>query len=159
MKISETLVVCLATGGYIGRVPFAPGTLGSLPGILYYFFMSGKPLWPAFLVLAAGILLAVWVAGQAEKLLNTHDPGCIVIDEIVGMAVTFFAIPFHVPMMIIGFIVFRFFDILKPFPIGMVDQRLSGGVGVVADDVVAGIFSNIVLQILVIVFYTAPTPA
>lgn len=159
MKVSETWIVGIATGGYIGRAPFAPGTLGSLPGVLYYFFMSGKPLWQAFLVLALLILSAVWVAGRAEKLLNTHDPGCIVIDEIAGMAVTFFAIPFHVPLMIIGFILFRFFDILKPFLIGVADRRLTGGVGVVADDVVAGIFSNIVLQMLVIVFYAAPASA
>jgi len=156
MKISETLVVAFATGGYIGRFPYGPGTLGSLPGVLFYYFMSENPLLPAFLLLAALILLAVWAAGRAEQLMGDHDPGCIVIDEIAGMAVTFFAVPFHFSLMIIGFLMFRFFDILKPFPIGMADQRLTGGVGVVADDVLAGIFSNVVLQILVNVFYAAP---
>jgi len=156
MKVSENLVVGLATGGYIGRAPFGPGTLGSLPGILFYYFMSEKPLLPAFLVLVAWILFAVWVAGRAEKLLGAEDPGCIVIDEIAGMAVTFAAIPFHFSLMIIGFIVFRFFDILKPFPINLVDKHVKGGLGVVSDDVLAGIFSNIVLQILIKVFYAAP---
>lgn len=157
MKITAILVEGLATGGYIGRIPVAPGTFGSLPGILFYVWVSGRPLTLAFLVLMGLIIAAVWAAGRAETLLAQHDPGSIVIDEIAGMATAFFAVPFHLSLMITGFIVFRVLDIAKPFPISLADRRLTGGVGVVADDVLAGIFTNILLQVLVRVFY-APAP-
>ena len=96
-------------------------------------------------------MFAVWVAGQAEQLLGAKDPGCIVIDEIAGMAVTFLGVPFSVPAVIIGFVLFRFFDILKPFPVGYMEKRLSGGLGVVMDDVAAGVMSNVALHVILAV--------
>lgn len=151
MKNSSKLFVGLATGGYIGFIPFAPGTFGSLPGIPLFYFMSSLPLLAVFSLLIGFILFSIWVAGQGEKALKTKDPGCIVIDEIVGMGVTFFAIPFNVYLAIFGFIVFRFFDILKPFPVNYLEKRFTGGLGVVIDDVAAGIMSNIVLQVILLV--------
>ncbi|MBC2714497.1 MAG: phosphatidylglycerophosphatase A [Desulfobacteraceae bacterium] len=151
MKNSSKLFIGLATGGYIGLIPFAPGTFGSVLGIPFYYFMSSLPLLPAFSLLVAFILFSVWVAGKGERSLKAKDPGCIVIDEIAGMGVTFFAIPFNIYLAIIGFIVFRFFDILKPFPVNYLEKRFTGGLGVVIDDVAAGIMSNIVLQIILLV--------
>jgi phosphatidylglycerophosphatase A len=151
MKIISRLFVGLATGGYIGFIPFAPGTFGSILGIPLFYFMSSLPIPAAFSLMIVFILFSIWVAGKAEKTLSAKDPGCIVIDEIAGMGVTFLAIPFNIYLGILGFIVFRFFDILKPFPVNYLEKRFSGGLGVVIDDVAAGIMSNIVLQIILLV--------
>ncbi len=151
MKNTSKLFVGLATGGYIGLIPFAPGTFGSFLGIPLFYFMSSLPLLTAFSFMVVFILFSIWVAGKAEKSLQAKDPGCIVIDEIAGMGVTFLAIPFNLYLAICGFLVFRFFDILKPFPVSYLEKRFTGGTGVVLDDVAAGVMSNVVLQILLIV--------
>jgi phosphatidylglycerophosphatase A len=151
MKNSSKLFVGLATGGYIGFIPFAPGTFGSVLGIPLFYFLSALPLLAAFSFMIVFILFSVWVAGKAEESLKSKDPGSIVIDEIAGMGVTFLAIPFNIYMAILGFIVFRFFDILKPFPVNYLEKRFTGGTGVVIDDVAAGIMSNIVLQVVLLV--------
>jgi len=92
--------------------------------------------------------LATWISDAAERTLKRKDPGCIVVDEIAGMVVTLIGLPFNIATAVTGFILFRILDILKPFPIRVLDQRLPGGLGIVADDVVAGIFSNIIIRIL-----------
>ncbi len=136
----------LATGGFLGYMPVAPGSFGAVIGLLAYCVM---PLFPWMAVLMGLILFigfSVWVSQAAEKLLNEKDPGCIIIDEIAGMAVTLFGFPFSIWIGLAGFMVFRFFDILKPFPIGLLEKKLPGGVGVVADDLAAGIIGNLVLR-------------
>jgi phosphatidylglycerophosphatase A len=151
MKISEKFIIGAATGGWIGFLPFSPGTFGSLPGILLFYGIAGIPFAASLVLVAALIAAAVWIAGAAEKLLAAKDPGCIVIDEIAGMGVTFLGVSFSMEAAIIGFMVFRFFDILKPFPVRYLEKRLSGGLGVVMDDVAAGIMSNIVLHVILVV--------
>ena len=94
------------------------------------------------------ILLAILVADVTERITRQKDPGCVVIDEYVGMLVTFLGIQFTWVSAILGFFIFRFFDILKPFPIRTLERKLPGGAGVVLDDVLAGVFSNIVLRIV-----------
>jgi phosphatidylglycerophosphatase A len=103
---------------------------------------------PAIILAVLFIGFAVWIAHAAEKTLKKKDPGCIVIDEVSGMVVTLIGLPFNLTTAVIGFIIFRILDILKPFPIRTLDKRLAGGIGIVADDVVAGIFANIFLRIL-----------
>jgi phosphatidylglycerophosphatase A len=146
MIFKRQAVMFLATGGYIGRIPFAPGTFGSLIGIpiAYVFSMIGKPA--AFTAVALIILAAVWVAHLAEQQLKQKDPGCIVIDEIAGMCVALVGIPFTWSTGLAGFFMFRVFDILKPPPVRQLDRRLSGGWGIVMDDVAAGAMTNIVLR-------------
>ena len=151
MKNTSSVFVGLATGGYIGFIPFAPGTFGSLLGIPLFYFMSSLLLLSAFSFMFVFILFSIWVAGKAEKSLKTKDPGCIVIDEMAGMGVTFLVIPFNLYLAILGFLVFRFFDILKPFPVNYLEKRFTGGLGVVIDDVAAGIMSNIVLQMILLI--------
>ena len=90
--------------------------------------------------------LAVWVAHHAERIMGTKDPGAIVIDEVVGMLVACLGLSLTPASAVILFILFRLFDILKPFPVGWLDRRLSGGVGIVADDVAAGILANLVYR-------------
>jgi phosphatidylglycerophosphatase A len=148
MKSSQTFVLGVATCGGIGKIPFAPGTFGSIPGLLLYYLLSRLNPLTAACCMIGFILMAIWIAGKAEQSLNLKDPGCIVIDEIAGMAATFFALPLNLYLGAIGFALFRVLDILKPFPIGYLDRNLKGGFGVVMDDVAAGILSNLVLHVL-----------
>jgi len=149
MKFREAAVVFLATGFHIGNIPFAPGTFGTILGLPLCFILAGLQLPFAIIGTMLFIAIAVWIANDAEKLLNKKDPGCIVIDEIAGMAVTLVGLPFNLTTALIGFIIFRILDITKPFPIRTLDKRLSGGIGVVMDDVAAGIFANLLLRVII----------
>lgn len=148
MNFREKTAVFLATGFYVGNIPFAPGTFGSLLGLPLCFILAGIQLPAAIITVILFTGLAVWVSNDAARILKRKDPGCIVIDEIAGMMVTLIGVPVHLTSVIIGFILFRILDIAKPFPIRMIDRRLSGGLGIVADDVVAGVFANIITRIL-----------
>jgi phosphatidylglycerophosphatase A len=137
----------MATGGGCGQIPYAPGTIGSLPGLLLAYLLAGFPPLSAGLATLAFVLLSIWVAHQAAMLLDQKDPGCIVIDEIAGMLITLLALPFTAAYAVAGFLLFRALDIIKPFPIGWLDRRLTGGLGIVLDDVAAGILANAVLRL------------
>ena len=150
MKFRDTAVLFLATGFNIGNIPLAPGTFGSILGLGLCFILAGLKLPLAVVCIVLFIALAVRIAAEAEILLKQKDPGCIVIDEIAGMAVTFVGLPFNLTTALIGFIIFRILDISKPFPIRTLDKRVSGGVGIVIDDVVAGIFANLLLRLILV---------
>ena len=149
MKLREDAVMFLATGFYAGNIPFAPGTFGSLIGLPLCFVLAGMSATPAIIGTLLFIFFAVWIADAAEKILAQSDPGCIVIDEIAGMLVALVGLPFNLITVVIGFIIFRILDILKPFPIRDLDKRIPGGLGVVADDVAAGIITNLLLRIII----------
>ena len=137
----------LATGCYSGYLPKAPGTWGSLVGLLLFYLLHTLSL-PVYLAVVAGLfVVGSFAAGEAEKILDNRDPGVVVIDEIVGMLITMIAVPATAVNMILGFILFRIFDIVKPFPVNFFDQRFHGGLGIMLDDVVAGIYSLIILQL------------
>lgn len=130
----------------------APGTAGTLAGILLYLPLSALPE-PAYLFfLLAFTGVAVYLAREAEVVFKQKDPPCIVIDEIAGFLWAMFFVPPTITTVSIGFLLFRFFDILKPFPVRLLQDKLPGGYGVVGDDVMAGIYSNVVLQILIKIF-------
>ena len=137
----------IATGCYSGYLPKVPGTWGSLVGLLLFYLLHTLSL-PVYLAVVAGLLVVgSLAAGEAEKILDNRDPGVVVIDEIVGMLITMIAVPATAVNMILGFILFRIFDIVKPFPVNFFDQRFHGGLGIMLDDVVAGIYSLIILQL------------
>jgi len=140
------IIMAIATGLYSGYLPKAPGTWGSVVGLILYYFLHSLSL-PTYLI-TVGVLLVVGVfaAGSAEKIMDRKDPGQVVIDEIVGILITLTAAPAHPVIWLLGFGLFRFFDILKPFPINWFDKNIQGGVGIMMDDVVAGIYSFLVLQ-------------
>ena len=138
----------LATGCFAGYIPFAPGTFGSIIGLPFCFLLSKTKLSVAILFILIFIFFAIWISNRAEKILKQNDPGCIVIDEIAGIMVTFFGLPFNTISVAAGFVIFRFFDILKPFPIRYMEKRITGGVGVVTDDLMAGVYSNIIMRLL-----------
>ena len=150
MNFREKSVMVLATGCFAGYIPFAPGTFGSIVGLPLCFLLSKTKLSVAITFILIFIFFAIWIADKAEKILMQNDPGCIVIDEIAGIMVTFFGMPFNTISVAAGFVTFRIIDIFKPFPIRFMERRLTGGVGVVADDLIAGVYSNIALRLLFI---------
>ena len=151
MNFADKTAVFLATGFYVGRIPLAPGTFGSLMGLPFCFLFAGIQLPAAMVAVSLIIALAIWIAGAAAQTIGRPDPGCIVIDEIAGMVVTLIGLPFNPTTVIVGFVLFRILDILKPYPIRLLDKRLRGGVGIVADDVAAGFLANIILRILLLI--------
>jgi phosphatidylglycerophosphatase A len=146
MLFHERWIVLLATGLGVGKLPGAPGTFGSLLGLVLVWGVSG---WPGSLLvtfLLAFCALAVWVAHKAEHILGVQDPGCIVIDEIAGILIAGAGLPFTAPIAAAVFMLFRLLDVLKPFPVGWLDRHLKGGIGIVMDDVAAGILANLVIR-------------
>ena len=137
----------LATGCYIGNISFAPGTFGSVLGLLLCFFISKIDFSIAILLTLIFILCAIWIANEAEKIIDLKDPGCIVIDEIAGIVLTLSGLPFNITSVTLGFLIFRALDIWKPYPIRLLENKFSGGIGIVLDDVVAGILSNLILRV------------
>ena len=146
MRFRDKAVVFAATGGYVGMIPVAPGTFGTLVGLPLCWLLSTIGPAPALAAMVIFIGTSVWIAHRAEAVLDRHDPGCIVIDEIAGMALTLIWLPFTVRTAVAGFIVFRLLDVLKPPPVRTLDRTLSGGLGVVMDDVAAGIMANLILR-------------
>jgi len=143
----------IATGLYSGYLPKAPGTWGSLVGLLLVFLFHNFSL-AVYIAVAGGLfVVGSFAAGEAEKILDNRDPGVVVIDEIVGMLVTMTAVPLTPFTMLVGFIFFRIFDIVKPFPVNIFDQHFHGGLGIMLDDVVAGIYSLIILNLVLYLFF------
>ncbi len=147
----RTLKIFLATGAYTGYVPRAPGTAGAALGLILGRLLFA-PIWersPAAFAMLFGVVFAVScvVAGSAEKIFGQHDSAHIVLDEIIGMIAAMFLIPGSWAWMAGCFALFRFFDIIKPWPANRLD-RVDGGAGVMLDDLAAGIYANVVLQIL-----------
>ena len=142
--MNEKLIKLLATGFGSGLVPFAPGTFGTLVGVVICFLCLPLPWSLRLLTVLALSALSIYVAQRAEKIYQKKDDQRIVIDEIIGFQVTMLPVAITVLHLCIGFVLFRIFDILKPFPINNL-QRLPGGWGVVIDDVAAGIYAAVIL--------------
>ncbi len=147
------LYTFFATGFYSGLVPKAPGTAGSLfaailLGLAAYSIPDWVNTYSLIGVISLFFFIGVIAANQLEETLG-KDPGCIVIDEFVGMWITLLFLPINWMTLLIGFALFRFFDILKPLFIGTIDKKVKGGLGVMLDDVLAGIYANICLQAIV----------
>jgi len=143
----DRVFMFIATGAGSGYLPRAPGTWGSLVGVLLWFLLRPLPLAPYCIFVAGLFILGTVAAGAAEKIVDRGDPGLVVIDEIVGQIIALTAVPAHPLWIILGFIFFRFFDILKPFPVGWLDSHIHGGLGIMLDDVAAGLYALLVLQL------------
>lgn len=149
---ADRVALMVATVFGVGYAPWAPGSAGSACGLVLWAAGLG-PLW-AWSPLAAGALfaalavLALWAAGRAERVLEVRDSPSIVIDEVAGMVLTLAGNPGRWWWLAAGFLAFRLFDIVKPFPVRRL-ERLPGGLGVVADDLAAAVYANITLHLLV----------
>ena len=143
-------ILLSATGLGAGFSQIVPGTMGTLVAIPFYYFVSSIPSPLYELTLVAFFFFSSWISNQAERYWGKKDDRRIVIDEIMGFLVTMLWIPRSPLFIVAGFLLFRFFDILKPFPIRRL-ERVRSGFGVVLDDVLAGIYSNIALHLVIAV--------
>jgi phosphatidylglycerophosphatase A len=142
------LAVFLATVAYCGYFPVAPGTVGSAAGLVVYLLVWWAQSPAVEVGLIVGLFaVGVWAGTTAERYFGGIDPGPIVIDEVVGMLVTLAFIPVGWSGAIAGFVLFRIFDVIKPYPAGRF-ERLHGGLGVMADDAMAAVYANISLRIV-----------
>jgi len=146
----RAFIKLLVTGLYTGYTPVAPGTAGSLIGIALYLGVSRLP-WYFYLLISTGLFfLGVGASNQATiHFFKERDSRRIVIDEICGLLVTMFLIPLSIKLIIIGFLIFRFIDILKPPPLRRL-QELPGGWGIMTDDILAGVYSNLILRAVMV---------
>lgn len=136
----------LAFGFGAGLVPWAPGTAGTLVGVPFYLLLAPLPLVGYLAVLAGLTLIGVWACDRTAAELDEGDPSAVVWDEILGLLVTLTAAPTGWGWILAGVVLFRIFDILKPWPIRVLDRRLKGGWGIVLDDLLAGLCALGVLQ-------------
>jgi len=138
----------LALGFGAGLAPKAPGTFGTLVAIPFIIFFAALGLVWYLAFLVAGTLLGIYICGKTAKDVGEHDHGAIVWDEVIGYALTMLLVPVSVQSLLIGFLLFRFFDIVKPWPIRWFDQRVHGGLGIMLDDLLAAVPAWLILQVL-----------
>ena len=143
------LAVFLATVAYSGYFPVAPGTVGSAAGLVVYLLVW----WTRSPILEVGLIaltfaVGTWAATHAERYFGGIDPGPVVIDEVLGMLVTLAFIPVGWSGALAGFVIFRVFDVIKPYPANRL-EKFHGGFGIMADDAMAGIYANLVLRLLI----------
>jgi phosphatidylglycerophosphatase A len=148
--LSGKVALIFSTWFGAGLIPGAPGTFGSLGAIplVIVFYCLGALYMNLFLIVI--IPFALWASEISRRLLERDDPSEVVIDEVAGLFMALFLLPLSWLSITAGFLLFRIFDIFKPFPIGMIDRRVKGGTGIVLDDILAGIYANICVRVLLI---------
>ncbi|MCY4044823.1 MAG: phosphatidylglycerophosphatase A [Cellvibrionales bacterium] len=156
----------LATGFGSGLSPFAPGTVGTIAAIpLFYLSLMLIPAHYYWVFILVTAIAGIYICGQTAKDIGVHDHGSIVFDEFVGLWITLYGIayyaadpkhwislPNHWVWVLVGFLFFRFFDIIKPFPIGLLDKYAKGGFGIMIDDIIAGIYALLLLKLTTSLF-------
>ena len=142
----KRLALAIATCGYVGYAPLAPGTFGSAVGVaLFYLVRSTGSTTIEVAVIIAVLLLGLWSATLAEEHFGGLDPGPVVIDEVAGMLITLLLLPVNGLGIFVGFLVFRVLDVVKPWPAARF-EHLPGGLGVMADDTMAAIYGNLLMR-------------
>lgn len=145
----QRLGLFIATCGYLGYVPLAPGTFGSAAGLVVFFAVRSSGSTAVELAVIAGLFaIGVWSGNVAEHHFGSVDPGPVVLDEVVGMLITLALLPVNVTGALVGFFLFRALDIVKPWPSAQF-ERLPGGLGVMADDGMAAVYGNLVMRGLI----------
>lgn len=139
----------LAFGFGSGLAPVAPGTFGTIMAVLLYLlFMQQLSLVTYLVVVVAVCISGIWICDKSSKLLGVHDHGGIVWDEFAGFFITMIAAPAGWVWILLGFVLFRVFDIFKPWPISFLDKNIDGGLGIMFDDIIAGVYAAFCLQFL-----------
>jgi len=145
--LNNFLVRIISTFFFVGYLPLIPGTFGSIAGVGIFYLFGGTNWFLYFIFVFCVMILGLLTSGQAEQLLKRKDPGCIVIDEVMGMLIALSFMPLEPKIIVLAFLIFRILDTLKPYPAGRL-QNMRGAAGVMGDDLVAGIYANIVLQLI-----------
>lgn len=135
-----------ATGFGLGNLPIAPGTWGTLGGVVLYVALLPFSLFTYITVIIIAFVLGCWLCEKVSLEMQKPDPACIVWDEIVGYGVAMIGVSKGMAWMCAGFVLFRLFDMIKPWPISWVDKKVKGGIGIMLDDLLAGLFTWIILQ-------------
>ncbi len=147
-KVLSNPIHFLAFGFGSGLAPIAPGTFGTLAAIPLYLLIQPLSL-PIYLVVTAIVcIIGIWICGKSSEMLGVHDHSGIVWDEFAGYFVTMIAAPAGWLWIILGFGLFRLFDIWKPWPISVLDKKVHGGLGIMVDDILAGVFSMVIIQLI-----------
>jgi phosphatidylglycerophosphatase A len=142
------LAFAIATVFKAGYIPIAPGTVGSIIGLLIFWLIKDYASFTIEMFVAAALFFAgVWASTIVEQVLERHDPGVVIVDEVVGMLVALMLLPPTITVMFLAFLLFRVFDIIKPYPARWCEQ-LSRGWGIMMDDVVAGLYVNVLIHII-----------
>ena len=144
-RLLKDPVHLLALGFGSGLAPAAPGTFGSLVGVIAVILVHPLPLMMELAVIAVAFVAGIWLCGESARRLGVHDHPGIVWDEITGMLITMAFAPDGWAWLAAGFVLFRFFDILKPWPIRKLDHGMGGGLGIMLDDVLAGVYAGLLL--------------
>ena len=148
MGVLTHIQIIFATTFYTGKIPGAPGTYSSLLTCIPAYFLM-KTGWLTQIAVFAGVtVVAFFFIRNLLRFYESSDPPELNIDEVSGQLITFIAVPFSWPALIAGFALFRFFDILKPFPVGRIDKNVKGASGILLDDIAAGLMANALLQII-----------
>ena len=143
--VNSGLLKDIATLGFIGYLPKAPGTFGTFAALLFFALL--KPSIPVHISLVILVTaLGVLASSRAEKMLNEKDSSHIVIDEFAGYALSLLLLPHTLSYLLVSFLLFRIFDILKPPPIRWIERTIPGGAGIMADDLVAGVYTNLIMH-------------
>ena len=137
----------LAFGFGTGLAPFAPGTFGSIPGLILFWLTLDFGLYVQLSIAVALALIGIWICGESARRIGVHDHGGIVWDEIVGMYVTLFLAPVSVVGFVLAFVLFRIMDIVKPWPIRDLDHSMQGGLGIMLDDLLAALYAALLLAL------------
>lgn len=137
----------LAFGFGSGLAPKAPGTFGTLAAIPVYIGLAFLPLWLNGLIILAAFFVGIYICGKTSSDLGVHDHSGIVFDEFVGLWIALFGFTLNSITVIAGFLIFRFFDIVKPWPINLLDKNIHGGLGIMIDDVIAGLYTWLVIAL------------
>ena len=137
----------LAFGFGTGLAPFAPGTFGSIPGLILFWLTLDFGLYVQLSIAIAMALIGIWICGESARRIGVHDHGGIVWDEIVGMYVTLFLAPVSVVGFVLAFVLFRIMDIVKPWPIRDLDHSMQGGLGIMLDDLLAALYAALLLAL------------
>jgi len=148
-KLLKNPVHFLALGFGSGLAPKAPGTFGTLMAVLIYLAIKDLELSLFLSIVTFVTIVGVFICERSSKLLGVHDHPGIVWDEFAGFFITMIAVPFDWLWLLLGFILFRFFDIVKPWPIKAVDAKMPGGLGIMMDDVIAGVFAGLCLHSII----------
>ena len=149
---SEKLALCFASWFGAGLMPGAPGTFGTLTAVPLVLVLNHLGALYEGLALLLLVPLAIWSSNVCERCLRQNDPPEVVVDEVAGFLLTLFLLPLSWLTLCLGFVLFRVFDIVKPFPIRWFEKKLTGGTGVVLDDLMAGVYANLSLRLVLLSF-------
>lgn len=142
----------IAFGFGSGAIPFAPGTFATLFAIPFYLLLHSLPLTSYLVIVVLFCIFSMWLSDTISKAIKIHDHPGMCIDEFAGFFVTMIHAPFSLSWILLGFILFRIFDIWKPWPIRWIDEHVTGGFGIVLDDILAGIYAMVIIQIMAVLF-------